>query len=241
MRPIILLLAWLAMTASALAQIDVPAENREHVPIPVSVQSAVPQGAKVDGPGWVIPPKVNVHTVDATHLVVCAPPGEYTIEYQLEWIHVEPITFIDGTGKSITFNNFLGNGKISQKATFKVLGGTPPVPPPPPPLPPGGPYQVVLFYSPDQLDNLTADQREILNSMAYREKLKAAGHSLLGVLAGNAAPSPQSKFRPFYNAVDGDPMPRVAVASKDGGKVVDFPLPATAKELDALLATEVLK
>lgn len=171
-------------------------------------------------------------TLEGDTYYVWAKQGKHTITASGMWVLTDTGTL---GGKLLDF------GLYSFTKDFVVGEGDDPVPPPPPPPPPGGPYQVVLFYSPDQLDNLTADQREILNSMVYREKLKAVGHNLLGVLADNAAPSPQSKFRAFYNAVAGDPMPRVALASKDGGKVVDFPLPATVEALDALLATEVLK
>lgn len=241
-KHVLVALLFSLITATALGQITVPAESKEHTPIPVTLKAMVPDGAQIkSGAGLVWPDGVNKLEVGPGQWVVCAPPGEYTITYKVSWLHIQPVTFIDGSGKEITIQSYLGSGDIDEKATFKVLGGEPPVPPPPPPHPPGGPYQVVLFYSPDQLDNLTADQREILNSMAYREKLKAAGHTLLGVLPDNAAPSPQSKFRAFYNAVQGDSMPRLAVASKDGGKIVDMPLPATAEELDTLLKTEVLK
>jgi hypothetical protein len=175
-------------------------------------------------------------------------PGKWIIFGPNGFKAIVPL-IVDG-GKAVVWQGdageyaviYLPPGDAQPEPLVVVLGGgeNPPKPPDPKPEP-GGPYQVVLFYSPDQLDNLTPDQRQILNSQAFREKLKATGHSLLGVLPDNAAPSPQSKFRAFYNAVAGDPMPRVAVASKDGGKVADFPLPATVAELEALLKTEVLK
>lgn len=129
--------------ATAFGQITVPAESKEHVPIPVTVKTAVPEGATVEGPGLIWPAGVNVLEVGPNSFVVCAPPGEYTIVYRIEWLHVVPVTFIDGSGKEITIQSYLGSGKPNWKATFKVLGGSPPVPPPPPP-PPGSKWGLIL-------------------------------------------------------------------------------------------------
>lgn len=134
MRSIVFLLA-MAFCATALGQIEVAPETKEYVPIPVTLKTAVPEGATVDGPGLIWPAGVNVYEVGPNSFVVCAPPGEYTIEYRIEWLHVVPVTFVDGSGKEITIQSYLGSGKPNWKATFKVLGGEPPVPPPPPPVP----------------------------------------------------------------------------------------------------------
>lgn len=238
MKRVLWLVVWL-MPSVALAQLDVKSSYTLGEPIIVKmVVPEKPAEAVLRKDKFKIPGATAVK-VDDTTWHVWAVPGKYTIEAMGEWRLYQTIISKDDKEYKVIADE----DDYEFTASFEVTGGDGPVPPPPPPPPPppGGPYQVVLFYSPDQLDNLTADQREILNSMVYREKLKAAGHSLLGVLADNAAPSPQSKFRAFYDAVSGDPMPRVAVSSKDGSKVVDFPLPATAKELDAMLATEVLK
>jgi hypothetical protein len=229
------ILAAILASAVAHADIEIKPQYEAHEPIVATVTiTEVPEGAKlrgsiqIDGASY-IPAGDNVYHVWAA-------PGKYTIRAQGVWVLTKDVTVGDQT-----FPVLLDFGQYSYVKSFVVGEGKPDPPNPPDPPTPGGPYQVVIFYSPDQLDNLTPDQRQILNSQAFREKLKAAGHSLLGVLPDNAAPSPQSKFRAFYNAVAGDPMPRVAVASKDGGKVADFPLPATVSELEALLKTEVLK
>lgn len=227
------------MSVNCLAQLDVKSSYELGEPIVVKmVVPEKPDGAVLRKDKFKIVGATAVK-VDDTTWHVWAVPGKYTIEAMGEWRLYQTIISKDDKEYKVIADE----DDYEFAASFEVTGGDGPVPPPPPPPPPppGGPYQVVLFYSPDQLDNLTADQRAILNSMEYREKLTKAGHTLLGVLANNAAPSPQSKFRAFYNAVSGDPMPRLAVASEAGGKVVDMPLPATFAELEALLATEVLQ
>lgn len=231
-RILLIIIAW-CFASTILADIEVKPQYEAHEPIVATVTiTEVPEGAKlrgsiqIDGASY-IPAGDNVYHI-------WAKPGKYKIVASGVWVLTSELD-VNGTKVPV----LVDFGQYSYVKTFVVGEGDQPNPPDPPT--PGGPYQVVLFYQPDQLDNYTPDQRQILNSQAYREKLKAAGHLLLGVLPDNAAPSPQSKFAPFYRAVSGDPMPRLAVASKDGGKVVDFPLPATVAELDALLATEVLK
>lgn len=229
------ILAAILASSGAHGDIEVKPQYEANEPIVATVSiTEVPEGAKlrggiqIDGASY-IPAGDNVYHVWAA-------PGKYRIVAQGVWVLTQDVD-VGGTKVPV----LIDFGQYTYAKSFQVGEGKPDPPNPPDPPTPGGPYQVVLFYSPDQLDNLTADQREILNSLVYREKLKAAGHSLLGVLPDNAAPSPQSKFRAFYNAVSGDPMPRLAVASEAGGKVVDMPLPATFAELEALLATEVLQ
>lgn len=178
-----------------------------------------------------------------------APESGKWIVFATGFNPVQP-TLLDG-GKAIWWVGDAGEYAViffppgdGQPVVSKVtLGGVAPKPPDPidPPTP-GGPYQIVLLYDPDQLDNLTADQRAILNSQAFRQQLKQDGHLLLGVLPSNAKPAEGSKFRAFYNVAGRDPMPRLAVASKtEGGPIKSLPLPATVEELTALLKTEVLQ
>ena len=39
----------------------------------------------------------------------------------------------------------------------------------------------------------------------------------------------------WWRAVDGDPLPRIALAPLDGGDISDYPLPANKEELWAML------
>jgi len=132
------------LASAAFGQITVPAESKEHTPIPVTLKAMVPDGATIQsGAGLVWPEGVNKLEVGPGQWVVCAPPGEYTITYKVRWLHIVPITFKDFDGKEVTFQNYLGSGDVDEQATFKVLGGTPPVPPPPPP-PPGTRWGLIL-------------------------------------------------------------------------------------------------
>jgi len=135
-------------------------------------------------------------------------------------------------------------GMYEYSKTFTV-GPDVPVPPfpPVPPVPPvpGGPYQILLLYDQDQLDNLPSNQRDLLTSLVHRQKLTAAGHRVQLVLAAQTIdPTVPSKFKAFFDAVKDDPLPRIAIAKLDGGKVADFPLPANIADLEKLLATEVI-
>lgn len=141
---VIVILCVAAVASLAHGQIEVPLENKEYVPIPVTVKYTVPEGAEIKkGPGLVWPEGVNKIEIGPGQFVVCAPPGEYTISYRVSWLHIQPITFVDGSGKTITIQSYLGSADIDEKVTFKVLGGTPPVPPPPPP-PPGSRWGLLL-------------------------------------------------------------------------------------------------
>lgn len=120
-----------------------------------------------------------------------------------------------------------------QEDVGSCVVGNPPNPPDPPNPGPGGPYQIMMFYDGDQLDNYPKDQRFILTSLKYRKDLEAKGHVLLEVLEKAAISKGGS---PFLDAVKGKTLPRIAFAPKDGGtNVLDYPLPANYEELLKLL------
>jgi len=161
-----LALLFYMVAATALGQITVPAESKEHTPIPVTLKAMVPDGATIQsGPGLVWPEGVNKLEVGPGQWVVCASPGEYTITYKVRWLHIVPITFKDFDGKEVTFQNYLGSGDVDEKATFKVLGGTPPVPPPDP-LPPGTRRAVVL----EETEQRTPAQSVLFQSLTLAKK-----------------------------------------------------------------------
>jgi hypothetical protein len=110
--------------------------------------------------------------------------------------------------------------------------------PPKPPLP-GGPYQVVMFYDEQQLDDLPVAQRDLLTSMVSQAKIAQAGHVIQGVLSVQSIGSTTGLLAPFIKEVQGDPLPRIAVAPKSGGAVRDYPLPASLADLEALLSKEL--
>jgi len=106
-------------------------------------------------------------------------------------------------------------------------------PPPPPPPPPDEKKQYVFFVETADLDNLPKAQRDMLASLTLRDELAAKGHKFLGQWDDDTQPTANQQA--WYDAIQGDPMPRIAVAPVNGGSIVDYPLPANAAELRKLL------
>lgn len=123
--------------------------------------------------------------------------------------------------------------------TYSITVGTAPDPDPDPdPDPqPNRRWQIMLFHESADLDNLPRGQVELLSSLSLREELTSAGHYLLGVYDDDACSTGNCpvKLRPFWSAIAGDPMPRVALAPIGGGNVKDYPLPADRAGLLKLL------
>lgn len=231
------LLAWLATCAVAWGDIQVDPQYDAHEPIVATVTiTDVPAGAKLRGSfavldGSYLPAGENVYHVWAA-------PGKHTVKAAGIWVLTEPVVVGDKT-----INALVDFGQFAYEKSFTVGPEVPPSPFPPEPKPPvpGGPYQILLLYDQDQLDNLPPDQRSLLTSLVYRQKLVAAGHRVLGVFAAQAInPANVSRFKAFFDAVKDDPLPRVAIAKLTGGKVADFALPANIADLEKLLATEVV-
>ena len=126
-------------------------------------------------------------------------------------------------------------GQYAFKAEVLVGNGPVPPPPPPPPPPPGDKKQIVIFYQADKFDNYPQPQRSLLTSLKVREDLVALKHVFLEVLEEAAISTASVQFAPFIAAVQGDPLPRIALVPVEGGKVLDFPLPADYAVLLKLL------
>jgi hypothetical protein len=108
---------------------------------------------------------------------------------------------------------------------------------PPPPPPPSDKLQIAFFVESANLDNLPIRQRLMLASLTLRQEIEAAGHKLLGVwdddITGpNGVPE---RYRKWYEAIQGDPLPRIAYAPLEGGQIIDEPLPANTDELWELI------
>lgn len=225
-------LTFLAMCATALADIDVKPAYDAHEPIVASITiTDVPVGAKLRG---------SIQVTDGSYLPagenvfhIWAAPGKHTIKASGVWVLTSDVKVGDQVVPVL-----VDFGQYNYERSFTVGGENPPNPPDPPT--PGGPYQVAIFYDADQLDNLPAEQRALLTSLTYRQKLKEQGHVVLGVFAAQSIGQVPSKFKAFIDAVAADPLPRLAVASTKGGKVADVPLPATFAELEQLLAKELV-
>lgn len=221
----------LAWCSTARGDIEVKPAYEPHEPIVATVTvTDVPAGAKLRG---------SLQVSDGSYLVagenvfhIWAKPGKHTVKASGVWVLTQDLKVGDQVVPVL-----VDFGQYNYERSFTVGGENPPNPPDPPT--PGGPYQVAIFYDADQLDNLPADQRALLTSLTYRQKLKEQGHVVLGVFAAQSISQVPSKFKAFIDSVAADPLPRLAVASVKGGKVVDVPLPATFAELEQLLSKEV--
>lgn len=120
---------------------------------------------------------------------------------------------------------------------FLILLAGCPGPDPPDPPPPPDSYQIVMFYQGDTLEELSRGQRTILGSLALRDELAAEEHELLGVFAvGLTGPDGlPAKWQPWWDAIEGDPLPRIALSPKGDGEIVDYALPDDEAALWILL------
>lgn len=126
-------------------------------------------------------------------------------------------------------------------ATRVTLGGCPdPSPPDPDPDPdpdPNRKWQIMLFYESDDLDNLPVAQRELIAGRKFRQQLEARGHHFAGAYDVDAITRTSGELTTWWAAIQGDPMPRVALAPRAGGDVQDYPLPASVDEFYKLLGS----
>lgn len=112
-----------------------------------------------------------------------------------------------------------------------------PAPPKPKPEPtPSGKYDVVVFYSSDQLRDMPKEQNAVLNSDKLREAMKAEGHTFLQAFEDDVfTEGIDVKFKPFVEAVKGQATPLVVVRDKETGEIKFKPLPASPDAMLALL------
>lgn len=235
MRWIVVILASLAC-ATATAQIDVPSEVEPYRLVVATLVTPIPEGAYLADGGWEVigatATQVPDSRKDGATLVWTGTPGEYSIVY--DGVLLQDVTFTDGAGNPVTIRSYVG--RIKERASC-TIGGKPDPPNPPDPPTPAGPWQIMLFYRADQLDNLPEPQRQILTSRKLRERLAADGHVLLEVLEESSlGGSVPSSYKLWIDSVVGKPLPAIAIAPKAGGKVKAFELPANADLLMALLA-----
>lgn len=222
----------LLIPSLAWGEITVPIKVKVGQKIPAFVNAEIPEGAVFDG-GW------NVETLEGdgsaeTHplkedngLGIWAPNGKYRVKFSGFWILLEEVTIVDKDGNERIIKSYLGHGSVEESASFEVVGGPDPPDPPTPPSP-GGPWRIVLFYRSQNIDNLPPGKRALLRSLEVRNRLHQQGHELLEVIPVESLSTtgvPQ-RLAPFLVAVDGESMPRVAVAPKDGNdSIVHFAMP----------------
>ena len=243
---IILSVAFLLIaSAHVCGQIAVPQKVEVGDQIVASVTASMPDGATFDG-GW------SISCIDGTactarytdlraenEIGIWAKPGKYELKFSGFWLLLKEVKFKDGEGNDVIIQSYIGHGFINESTAFEVTGGADPIPPNPPlPPTPGGPWKLVLFYDGDDLDNLPQGQQALLKSLKVRNDLKTLGHEVLEIVEANAlaqSGSIPARIAPYVTAVKDDPLPRVAIAPKDGGTVLDFQLPNSYEALVALL------
>lgn len=232
--------------STANGQITLPEKVEVGEKIVATVQATIPAGATFDG-GWSI--SCDAGSCQAAWEPLKTPnsigvwtkiPGTYNVKYSGFWINLKEVKFKDGDGNEVVIQSYLGHGMINEQATVVVTGGNQPDPPnPPEPPTPGGPFRIVMFYDGNQLDNMPADQRALLTSLKYRKALEAQGHVFLESLEKTAIERGVSDaFQKYIASVEGDPLPRVAIAPIDGGYIADFPLPQNFEALQELLNSD---
>jgi len=217
------ILLCLAILSQAAAQIDVPDTVADREPLSAKLANPIPEGAQVQG-GWSVKPGKWLPAPAGIHIWP-AGPGTHTVAFRGIWVKTRPLE-IDGE----TVQVLEGFGFIDESATVTV--GEDPGPNPPDPPDPGGKYQIMLFYDADRLDNYPRAQQTLLNSLDLRDQLISDGHYVVAVLeSASIAAGVPSRYSKWYDAVRGDPLPRVAIAPREGGKILDADLPADAEQL----------
>lgn len=217
MKRVVVVLAILLWASVALGQVVI--EGPDLVPPYKFVDLKI--SGEWESAVWEIEPAADAdcrYSEDGKTLTFVAPPGTYTVRAVLANFSLK---------------------KLSQaKKAVKIGAKEPdPVNPPLPPVP-GGQVQVMFFYERDKLDNLPDKQQAILGSLTLRKALEARGHVFLGTFDKDAT-GPKvvvpAAYAPWFQAVAGKTMPRVAVAPKAGGAIVDYDLPADEDALWTLL------
>ncbi len=117
------------------------------------------------------------------------------------------------------------------------IGGNEPDPGPIPPLPPGQKWKVVIVYETDKLDNLTKDQRTVINSLKFRKELEAKGHQIVkgGIADQHVTGDLSGDLEASLAECKGKSLPRICIIPVSGGEVKSFPLPKDVRAVMELL------
>jgi len=162
----------------------------------------------------------------------------------LQTVNNLPVLYVKGRSAG-TFDLILDvNIPNKYELVFHALviggGGDDPPNPPDPPLPPNQKWRVAIVFERTKLDNLMKGQQQLIGSLTFRDKLKAAGHLLVpgGVVdqhTKDADGKTPKDLAPYLDAVEGDPLPRICLEPIGGGDVLDFPLPSSEAAVFELL------
>ena len=167
-------------------------------------------------------------------------PGKWIV-FAEGFMPVQP-TLTDG-GKTILWQGKAGLYAVvylppgdGQPVVQQVkLGEKEPGPDPPDPPTPGGPYQLMMVYDADLLDNYPPQQRALLTSQTYRRQLVQTGHVVLEIVERAALDLPSQRYAAFFAVAKGKPLPLLLYAPKAGGDVKAVPLPANWQALQEVL------
>jgi hypothetical protein len=222
----------MVLAIALMGQLDVPKEMKLGDPMVVTLKTTIPEGAIIDG-GWETPEGMGTDkTVPGKLFFWVKGPGTYKITYKAFWLNIKEVKFKDGEGKEVILQSYLGHGLINETAEVKVTSENPPPTPQP-----GGKWRLMFFYDRDQFDNYPKSQREILNSLVYREHLKSLGHNVLEIIDVKALEAGvPATLQPWVDSIKGKTLPCVAFAHiTDKSTIQVYPLPLTTEAMDDLL------
>jgi hypothetical protein len=106
--------------------------------------------------------------------------------------------------------------------------GPDPEPDPGPDPEPSGKYDIMMFYAKEQLRDMPKEQNAVLNGLKLRTELEAAGHTIVEVLEDDVfTEGLAEEWKPFAEAIKGQPLPIVVLRDKETKAITFFPLPAS--------------
>ena len=226
----------LGSCTAARGEITTPASTEPYRILQATANVKVPEGATIKG-GWGAPTLSFIETGDG--IAWTGKPGQHVITYKGVWALTEDFVLNDVDGNPKTLPVLMDFGQFDEAVTVTVIGSTPdpPVPGPGPGPQPSGSKHLVFFLEEDNLDKMPYAQSYLVTSRVARENLERRGHKLIQILDDDVITmnNPPDKWLPWIDAVKGDPLPRVAIASADGGEVVDYPMPPDWNRLLELL------
>lgn len=239
MRHTACLLIFLVTTALYGQNIEAPKESDAYKLISAALTAPLNPKYEIADGGWEVVGQTvaqvpDVAQISPSKIVFTGPPGLYTVIF--DGSLVEQFTFKDGDGQMITLPVYRGRLKGRTNVTIRAGGPVPPNPPLP-----AGKYRIAMFVSTDTMYNLPPGQRDVLNSMLFRDYLSANGH-VLEEIADPIDLVGVAKWQPWLAAINGKVLPQMVFAIKDEWtNVISKPLPNSIEEAKALLANPALR
>ena len=159
----------------------------------------------------------------------------------LQTLNSKPVLYIKGRTKGnfviLLDVNIPGRYELVKKE-ISIGGGPEPPPDPidPPPLP-GSKWRVGIVYESSEIDNLSKEQQQIINSLKFRSMLRSKGHVLVpgGIVDKDKKGELTGELEAFLADSKGKELPRICLIPIDGGKVRGFDLPSSVDGVFELL------